>query len=142
MNQVHRKVVRAAAVSAIGCCLWFVGTACADEIKVTLKGDNEVPPVMTKASGGGTIVVKDDKTVSGSVATTGLDGTMAHIHLGASGTNGPVIVPLNREGVDKWVVPTGAKLSDDQYRAYKAGELYVNVHTAEHKGGEIRGQLK
>jgi len=38
-------------------------------------------------------------------------------------------------------VPEGTKLSEPQYQAYKAGELYVNVHSAENKGGEIRGQL-
>lgn len=39
------------------------------------------------------------------------------------------------------MVPDGSKLSADQYQAYKAGELYVNVHSAEFKPGEIRGQL-
>jgi hypothetical protein len=39
-------------------------------------------------------------------------------------------------------VPEGSKLTDEQYAAFKAGNLYVNVHSAEHKGGEIRTQLK
>jgi hypothetical protein len=34
------------------------------------------------------------------------------------------------------------KLTDAQYKAFKAGDLYVNVHSAQHQGGEIRGQLK
>ena len=33
-------------------------------------------------------------------------------------------------------------LTDAQYEAFKAGNLYVNVHSAANKGGEIRGQLK
>lgn len=116
--------------------------AFADDVKVTLSGEAEVPPVQTKASGGGTITVNADKSVSGSVTTTGVAGTMAHIHIGAAGKNGPVIVPLTRSGEGSWAVPAGAKLDDAQYAAYKAGELYVNVHSDQHKGGEIRGQLK
>jgi hypothetical protein len=34
-----------------------------------------------------------------------------------------------------------ATLNDDQAKALMAGEVYVNVHTAANKGGEIRGQL-
>ena len=39
-------------------------------------------------------------------------------------------------------MPAGSVLSDEQYAAYLAGNLYINVHSAENKGGEIRGQLK
>jgi hypothetical protein len=111
--------------------------------KVTLSGTEEVPPVNTSASGGGTITVKDDHSVSGSVTTKGLSGIAAHIHVGARGQNGPVIVPLAK-GADgnTWSVAGGAKLTDAQYQGYKVGNLYVNVHTAAHKGGEIRGQIK
>jgi hypothetical protein len=117
------------------------GLSWADQIKVTLSGAQEVPAVTTAASGSGTITVNADKSVSGSVSTTGVAGTMAHIHNGAAGANGPVIIPLTKNG-DTWSVPAGAKLTDEQYAAYKAGHLYVNVHSAANKGGEIRGQLK
>jgi len=110
---------------------------------VTLSGGEQNPPVTTSASGSGTITVKDDKSVSGSIKTSGVAATVAHIHIAAAGRNGPIIIPLTK-GSDgsTWSVPAGAKLTDAQYDAYKAGNLYVNVHSAAHKGGEIRGQLK
>jgi len=72
----------------------------------------------------------------------GVDGTMAHIHMAATGQNGPVIVPMTKTADQVWSIPTGAKLTDAQYQSFKAGNLYVNVHSAANKGGEIRGQLK
>lgn len=111
--------------------------------KVTLSGGQEVPPATTTASGSGTITVGADMSVSGSVTTEGVEGMAAHIHVGAAGKNGPVIVPLVKSASGNvWSVPAGAKLTDAQYASYKAGELYVNVHSAKYKGGEIRGQLK
>ena len=116
--------------------------ALAADVKVTLSGDQEVPAIKTSATGGGTITVKDDKTVSGSVTFKGLTPTAAHIHEGAAGKNGGVIIPLTKSGDDTFTVPAGAKLTDAQYEAFKKGDLYVNVHTAANPGGEIRGQLK
>ena len=113
-----------------------------DDIKVKLSGDQEVPPVTTQAAGSGTIVIGADKSVSGGVTTTGIQGKAAHIHVGKPGTNGPVAIPLAQKGDTGWSVPPGAKLSDAQYQSYKAGDLYVNVHSAAHPDGEIRGQLK
>ncbi|HEX9672064.1 MAG TPA: CHRD domain-containing protein [Burkholderiales bacterium] len=110
---------------------------------VTLSGDEEVPPVKTSASGSGTITVKDDKSVSGSIKITGATILAAHIHIGPAGRNGPVIIPLTK-GSDgsTFSVPAGRKLTDAQYEAYKAGNLYVNAHSAAYKGGEVRAQLK
>ncbi len=122
--------------------LLAAGVAFAGPVQVKLSGSEEVPPVQTNASGSGTITVNDDKSVSGGVKTTGVKATMAHIHQGAKGENGGVAVPLSKKGDNEWVVPPGAKLTDAQYDAFKAGNLYVNVHSDAHKGGEIRGQLK
>jgi hypothetical protein len=108
---------------------------------VKLTGSEEVPPVSTSASGTGTITINSDRSVSGSVTTTGIVGVAAHIHEGALGKNGPVIVPLAKTADNAWSVPVGAKLTDGQYDSYKGGNLYVNVHSAANKGGEIRGQL-
>jgi len=118
------------------------GGASAAEIAVTLAGDQVVPPVTTAAKGTGTISIGDDRAVSGSIQTTGIEGTAAHIHLAAPGQNGPVAVPLAKTGEGAWAVAAGAKLTEAQYEAYKAGNLYVNVHSAAYPGGEIRGQLK
>jgi len=139
--------VVAAALALAGCqtmsSAWDSTKAVFTGDNVTLSGAEQNPPVTTSASGSGTITVKDDKSVSGSIKTTGVAGTAAHIHIGAKGKNGPVAVGLTK-GSDgsTWTVPAGAKLSDAQYSSYKAGDLYVNVHSAANKGGEIRGQLK
>jgi hypothetical protein len=122
-------------------------TAAVKGIKVTLTGDQEVPPVKTSASGNGTIVISSDKSVSGSVTTSGIEGTVAHIHDSVPGQtmcgakNGPVIIPLTKGPDNTWSVPAGAKLTDAQYDSYKAGNLYVNVHSTVNKGGEICTRL-
>ncbi|MCB2022138.1 MAG: CHRD domain-containing protein [Burkholderiaceae bacterium] len=116
------------------------GLAWAEELK--LSGVQEVPPVTTSAAGTGSITIAADGAVSGSVTTTGVAGTMAHIHVAAMGKNGPVIIPLTKTGDGVWSVPPGAKLNLEQMKSYQAGELYVNVHSDAHKGGEVRAQLK
>jgi CHRD domain len=140
-------VVASAAFALAGCqtmeSAWDSTKTFVTGSNVALSGAEEVPPVTTSASGSGTITVKDDKSVSGGVKTTGVVGTAAHIHTGAAGKNGPVIIPLTKSSDgNTWSVPEGAKLTDAQYNEYKAGNLYVNVHSAAHKGGEVRGQLK
>ena len=129
-------LVAAAALLAGG------GSALAVDLKVNLTGADEVPPVTTSASGTGTITVAADKSVSGSIKTSGVEGTMAHIHVGAPGQTGPSIITLNKGADGAWMVPAGSKLTDEQYAKFKAGDLYVNVHSAEHKPGELRAQLK
>ena len=108
---------------------------------IRLTGAQEVPPVSTAASGGGRITVLSDRSVTGSVSASGMTATAAHIHEAARGKDGPVIIPLVKTSDDTWSVPAGAKLTASQYSAYLAGDLYVNVHSAAHPGGEIRGQI-
>ena len=107
-----------------------------------MSGDQEVPPVSTQALGAVTIAVSADGAVQGSVATVGMVATMAHIHLGAPGVNGPPIVTLTKSTGGKWLVPANSRLSAEQLKAYRAGGLYVNVHSEAHKDGEIRTQLR
>jgi hypothetical protein len=117
-------------------------SAFAADIKVKLVGAEETPPTTSAATGAGTISIAADKSVSGKVKTQGIDGTVAHIHLGAVGQAGPPIITLDKGDGGVWSVPAGSKLTDEQYGSFKAGNLYVNVHSAAHPAGEIRGQLK
>jgi CHRD domain len=121
--------------------------------KTVLSGEKEVPPVKTTASGLSDISVRTGRCPSagsssdcmmlvGTVQTTGLAATAGHIHQGAVGQNGPVIVTLVKTGTDVWSVPVGTALTDAQYQAYLAGNLYVNLHTEANKDGEIRAQLR
>jgi hypothetical protein len=120
----------------------FASAAGAAEIKAKLTGAQEVPPVTTTATGTAHFDVKDDMSVSGSVKTEGIKAIAAHIHEGAAGSNGGVAVPLTAKGDNEWVVPKDAKFTAAQMAELKAGNLYVNVHSAAHKDGEIRAQLK
>ena len=142
MNTVPRKSAIALASSTLIAGLLAAGATFAVDMKVKLSGNQEVPPVQTQASGSGTITVNDDKSVNGSITTTGINATAAHIHEAAAGKNGPVAIPLEKKSDKEFTVPAGAKLSDAQYKAFKAGDLYVNVHSDAHKNGEIRAQLK
>lgn len=118
------------------------GSTHSADLTVKLTGDQEVPAVTTSATGTGTIVIKSDKSVSGSITTVGIEGTMAHIHLAPPGTHGPPIVALVKTSANVWSVPDGSVLTDEQSKSFKEGNLYVNVHSASHPGGEIRRQLK
>lgn len=117
-------------------------TVHAEDVKVTLTGSDEVPAVTTEAKGEGTITVAADKSVTGTVTTTGVEGVAAHIHLAERGKNGPPVITLTKAADGSWSTPAGARLTEEQYQAFKAGHLYVNVHSARHKSGEIRGQLQ
>jgi hypothetical protein len=108
---------------------------------MTLSGAQEVPPNPSAASGKSTIMVGPDKMVTGSIEVMGMTPTMAHIHEAAKGTNGPVIVPFVKSRENTFAPAPGAKLTDAQYESYKAGKLYLNVHSATYPGGEIRMQL-
>lgn len=119
--------------------------------EVTLSPDQEIPPVSAEgASGTGSLTVNGDGSeISGSVTLTGLSGTasMAHIHRGFAGANGPVVVGLvgNADGT-VWSVAdtpefTNGATAESFAEAFARGELYFNAHTADNGGGEVRGQI-
>lgn len=110
-------------------------------LKASMNAASEVPPNSSK--GTGTLTATYDtasKKLSWKGSYSSLTGaaTAAHFHTGEAGKNGPVAVPITPatspfEG--------SATLTDAQAADLLAGKLYVNVHTSENKGGEIRGQV-
>lgn len=107
-----------------------------------LNGAQENPAVTTAATGQGFFVIDPDSgAISGSVQTFGIAATAAHIHAGAVGTNGSVLIPLSQPSPGVWTLASDATLSAAQVSALRDGTLYVNVHTTVNPGGEIRGQM-
>jgi hypothetical protein len=137
LNASHVRALVAATALAVA-----VGSAFAADVKVKLVGAEETPPVTTSATANGTITIAADKSVSGTIKSKGIEGTVAHIHEGAFGQAGPPIITLAKGADGTWTVPPGSKLTDEQYASFKSGNLYVNIHSDEHKPGEIRAQLK
>ena len=119
---------------------------------VSLSGAQEVPPVTTSGTGNGWVLVSTDlSTLTYYVAYSGLSGpaVAAHIHTGATGVNGGIILPL-AVGPSPMVgtltatnfTPSGTITTfAEAVAAIQAGNTYVNIHTAAHPGGEIRGQI-
>ena len=136
--QVRLGGLAAAAMLVAGCAGLGIGDNAA---RVSLSGAEQNPPVTTSASGTGSFSINSDRVISGSVTTTGMTGTAAHIHTGAKGSNGPVTIPLRKTGDNTWSVPPNTRVTDAQYEDFRAGKLYVNVHSAQHKPGEIRAQI-
>jgi hypothetical protein len=118
--------------------------ALAEETKfmAMLSGAEEVPAVETAATGSGNITWNSEtKELSWAIDFSGLSGpaTAAHFHGPADpGANaGPVIT------LDDLESPSEGKatLTDEQAADLASGKWYVNVHTAAHPDGEIRGQV-
>ncbi len=139
LSLIGKQAISAITLGLAALCV----TASAAEMKISLSGAQEVPPVTTSASGSAVITVAADKSISGSVTVTGMEATMAHIHEAKMPNgNGPVIVSLSKTGDNEWSIPADTKLTDDQIQSLNSGNLYINVHSATVKSGEIRGQLK
>jgi CHRD domain. len=145
MNSLRRMMPRLRSVVVNVMAIWLASQAMAassQELKIVLSGSQEIPPVTTAASGTATITVNADKALTGNATIAGMTVTVAHIHEGAAGTNGPIIIPLVKTADNVWSLPPGARLSDAQYQSYKSGNLYFNIHSEAHRSGEIRGQIR
>lgn len=113
-------------------------------MKADLKASNEVPANDSKGTGSVTVTYDSaSKKISWKGTYSGLTGpaTMAHFHSGEAGKNGGVAVPIFAGATAKSPFAGSATLTDKQAADLMAGKLYVNIHTAAHKGGEIRGQV-
>jgi hypothetical protein len=137
ISQLRSAGIAAVAAFALAACM-SMGSG--NVVSVTLSGANEVPPTTSTATGTGSFTIGTDKSVSGSLTVTGMEPTASHIHMAPAGKNGPVIVPFKQDG-NTFSAQPGATLTDEQYAAFKAGGLYVNVHSKAFPGGEIRAQL-
>ena len=142
-HSTRRRLIVALAAASIAAMLGSCASMKAQETgqQIVLYGSSEVPAVTTSAYGTGTVNVMTDRRVVATVNAISMTATAAHIHEGAAGSNGPVIVPFTKISDNVFVAPEGATLTDAQYASYKAGNLYVNVHSAKNPGGEIRAQI-
>jgi len=104
-----------------------------------LSGAQEVPPVTTTATGSATFTLSADRTqLTYSVTHTVTGGTASHIHLAAAGEIGNVIYPFTPFGSTMTGTLTITTTDADNL---EQGKMYVNVHSATFKDGEIRGQI-
>lgn len=125
----------------------------------TLEGGQEVPARASSGSGRAiALVSKSNDRIDVSVSMNGLSNvTQAHIHRAPAGTNGGVIFwlwqagnpiyPASPESLGKsWTNPPvesrDQPLTQTVLDDLRAGNLYVNFHTTQFPGGEIRGQLR
>ncbi len=124
-----------------------------------LEGSQEVPAVAGGASGSAAFVLSaDERSLTFEVGAAGLDPSdilQAHLHVAPRGFDGPVVLFLAAHAPAS--LPLRGTLTEadllanadagivdfaDFVEALRAGDVYVNVHTPAHPGGEIRGQLR
>jgi hypothetical protein len=123
----------------------YAGSASADiqEFKATLSGTSEVPPNSTAGKGTATVRLNTaKKKITWNVRYSGTSGPVqaGHIHGPADvGANAGVVVPFGGKLTSP--IRGSADLTDEQIKDLEAGKYYVNLHTEQNKGGEIRGQL-
>lgn len=110
--------------------------------KADLKGGNEVPPNTSKASGNATMAYDTaSKKLTWTVNFSALSGNVTGAHFHGPATpdkNAGIAVPMR--GDLKSPIKGDATLTDSQAADLMAGRWYINIHTAAHPGGEIRGQ--
>ena len=130
---------------AVSAALVSASPALAEMMKMTvaLDGAQEVPPVDSPGKGTAEVMFDTEtKKLDWTLEYSGLtgDATAAHFHgPAAKGENADVAVPIEDA---KSGAKGSATLTDAQAADLQAGKYYVNVHTAAHPDGEIRGQVE
>jgi hypothetical protein len=105
-----------------------------------IMGSNEVPPNNSTATGSATLRFNNTtKVFTVTVVHNLVAPTGGHIHKGAAGTNGDVVLPFTT--LISPIIYTSPALTAQQEADLMANLYYINLHTAAFAGGEIRGQL-
>ena len=139
-RRLHLVLALGAAVALTG----GVSAANAEmvKLKASLSGATEVPPTTSKGTGTADFTFDTaSKKLEWTVSYTGLTGpvTAGHIHgPAAAGANAGVEVPFQ---AGPSPMKGSATLTDAQAADLLGGKTYVNLHTADNKGGELRGQI-
>jgi CHRD domain len=115
--------------------------ATAQSFSAVLNGASEVPGPGDPDGSGFAVVTINGTTVNYSVLVQGVGtATLAHIHRGAAGVSGPVVVDFNAGTLSNGSTSGVSQSLIDEILANPSG-FYVNVHNAEFPTGAIRGQL-
>jgi hypothetical protein len=113
-------------------------------LNARLQGAQSVPPNGSLGTGNVTALI-DKAThmlyLTGTYSGLTTAASDAHIHVGAPGSNGGVIVPLKFVAQTSGTLDTSKVITTTNEASILAGNTYVNVHTSTVPGGEIRGQL-
>jgi hypothetical protein len=132
-------VAGAAAAAFVPAAVLAGGTA-GTTLTVKLTGGVEVPKGAPAGHGTAAITINGTKVCWKFSGLTGIDKpTAAHIHKGAAGTAGPVVVPFGAAFKPTGCMATTAALAKAILAA--PSSYYVNVHTAKFPGGAVRAQL-
>ncbi len=114
----------------------------------TINGAQENPPVTTEAAGAGTFTLNASATeLSYNVGYVNLSSAFraAHFHNAGAGKNGGVVRAIPFTGTTAsgaWKsTDTTQALTPDLVVELLASQIYVNVHSDNFPGGEIRGQV-
>ena len=131
-------------MTVVACVALFATPALAELnylFEADLTGDQEVPPSGSGAGGVASVILNEDMTMANyTISFAGLEGgeqVGGHLHLAPAGENGPVILDFGLGTPVSGVWEPSA----EEAEALMNGEVYVNIHTEQFPGGEIRGQL-